>query len=524
MKQDTSQKDIYIKNFSVERCGYHMMTPIVYGIPNCQRILFGQNASLILKDCFFRIDDVNLTGGYFHKNQIRELIEKIINKILDNPEKVEKIDRETYDINTQYFDFAKEILKKDLTKLSNKELGELYSELSEWQEKAHQHALTTTWFVDSDGEDLSKLLIKKTKEFCEKSGTYINFAKAFSVLTTSDKESLGAKEEIESLKILKEIIENENAKKMFVSLEDYNKIPDGLDKKIAKKIQDHFEEWRWMRFTYMGPAYDIDFFLQIWAGLIRQGIDVDKEIKEREERLAGVRKERTDLFEKLKVDKEFQRIYDIAADITNLKGYRKDCSFFGFYVLDSILREAAKRLYLSLGQIHLLAFWELEKILIHGEEVDINEINRRKKIVILVSEGDKYYILSGHQAQKFYDSKNIEEIKIDKNVKELSGTCACSGEAKGTVKIVNKPEEMGKMNQGDVMVSHTTFPSLVPAMKKASAIITEDGGITCHAAIVARELGTPCITGIKTATKVLEDGDMVEVDADNGIVKIIKKA
>jgi pyruvate,water dikinase len=82
---------------------------------------------------------------------------------------------------------------------------------------------------------------------------------------------------------------------------------------------------------------------------------------------------------------------------------------------------------------------------------------------------------------------------------------------------------MGKMNEGNVMVAHTTFPSLVPAMKKASAIITDDGGITCHAAIVARELKTPCVVGTKIATKILKDGDMVEVNADKGIVKVIKK-
>ena len=83
---------------------------------------------------------------------------------------------------------------------------------------------------------------------------------------------------------------------------------------------------------------------------------------------------------------------------------------------------------------------------------------------------------------------------------------------------------MGKMNQGDIMVAHTTFPSLVPAMKKAVAIITEDGGITCHAAIVARELKTPCVTGIKTITQVLKDGDEIEVDADNGLVRMLKKS
>lgn len=59
-------------------------------------------------------------------------------------------------------------------------------------------------------------------------------------------------------------------------------------------------------------------------------------------------------------------------------------------------------------------------------------------------------------------------------------------------------------------------------MKKASAIVTDDGGITCHAAIVARELKTPCVVGTKIATHVLKDGDMVEVDADKGSVRIVK--
>ena len=63
----------------------------------------------------------------------------------------------------------------------------------------------------------------------------------------------------------------------------------------------------------------------------------------------------------------------------------------------------------------------------------------------------------------------------------------------------------------------------IPIMKKAKAIITDEGGITCHAAIVSRELNIPCITGTKIATKVLKDGDMVEVDAERGIVKIIQR-
>jgi len=68
-----------------------------------------------------------------------------------------------------------------------------------------------------------------------------------------------------------------------------------------------------------------------------------------------------------------------------------------------------------------------------------------------------------------------------------------------------------------------TRPDMAPILKKAAAFVTNEGGITCHAAIVSRELNKPCIIGTKIATKVLKDGDTVEVNANNGVVKIIKK-
>ena len=83
---------------------------------------------------------------------------------------------------------------------------------------------------------------------------------------------------------------------------------------------------------------------------------------------------------------------------------------------------------------------------------------------------------------------------------------------------------MNKMNKGDILVSIATDPDIVPAMKKAAAIVTEQGGVTSHAAIVSRELRIPCVIGTKIATKVLKDNDLVEVDATKGIIKILKKS
>lgn len=106
----------------------------------------------------------------------------------------------------------------------------------------------------------------------------------------------------------------------------------------------------------------------------------------------------------------------------------------------------------------------------------------------------------------------------------LQGSTAYLWNVQGRVCLVHGLQDLAKVQQGDVMVTEMTSPEYVPAMKKCLAIITDEWGITSHAAIVAREMDKPCIIWTKIATKVLHDGDLVEVDADQGIVRIIESA
>jgi pyruvate,water dikinase len=94
----------------------------------------------------------------------------------------------------------------------------------------------------------------------------------------------------------------------------------------------------------------------------------------------------------------------------------------------------------------------------------------------------------------------------------------------GHVKILFDSSDGAKMDEGDILIAPMTTPDFVMSMRKALAIVTDEGGVTCHAAIVSRELEIPCVVGTKIATKILKDGDMVEVDANKGIVKIVKRA
>lgn len=100
----------------------------------------------------------------------------------------------------------------------------------------------------------------------------------------------------------------------------------------------------------------------------------------------------------------------------------------------------------------------------------------------------------------------------------LRGETASAGIASGPVIIVHTPSELGKVKKGDILVTRMTTPDMVPAMERAAAIITDEGGMTCHAAIVSREMGTPCLVGTEKATAVLTDGDIVTVHATRGVV------
>lgn len=100
----------------------------------------------------------------------------------------------------------------------------------------------------------------------------------------------------------------------------------------------------------------------------------------------------------------------------------------------------------------------------------------------------------------------------------LEGQGASPGVASGRVVIVRDVKDTSAVKEGDILVTKMTNPDMVPAMRRVSAIVTDEGGMTCHAAIVSRELGTPAVVGTKKATKVLQDGQVITVDGEKGTI------
>jgi pyruvate,water dikinase len=141
---------------------------------------------------------------------------------------------------------------------------------------------------------------------------------------------------------------------------------------------------------------------------------------------------------------------------------------------------------------------------------------------------------TGNEKEEMGDEKSgnnlisqSSSLNADKAEVLLKGAAASLGAVFGTVKIIHKPTEIDKVLEGDILVTEMTTPDYVPAMRKAKAIITDVGGRTCHAAIVSRELGIPCVVGTGTATSTLKTGQIVTVDGAKGLVykgKIESKA
>jgi len=122
---------------------------------------------------------------------------------------------------------------------------------------------------------------------------------------------------------------------------------------------------------------------------------------------------------------------------------------------------------------------------------------------------------------QFYDYKTIEEIKEPEEdvTVGVKGFAACNGLVKGKAIVVKIVEDLSRVEKGDILITHMTTTNFVPILSKVAAIVTDEGGITCHAAIISREMNIPCVIGTRMATKAFNDGDLVEVDANKGIVR-----
>lgn len=209
-----------------------------------------------------------------------------------------------------------------------------------------------------------------------------------------------------------------------------------------------------------------------------------------------------------------------------LEAHLKGWQFF-HYLGPIMVEQAATLLNLAKEDVYNLTMEEF--IALFEGKVDMTkEFNQRRggNILTIITPEKGLEVYFAQDAKNKYESE-IAEINSD--VTEFSGhTANGRGKISGEVFVFRWGMEdinqrIYEFPEGKILVAGQTVPQFMPALRKAKAIITDEGGMLCHAAIVSRELGIPCIVGTKIATQVLKDGDLVEVDADHGIVRKIQR-
>lgn len=364
-------------------------------------------------------------------------------------------------------------------------------------------------------------LTQKLNQIFNQKATNPNLANQYlSLLTFRFNESYDYAIQKDLAAIAQNIYLDKNLKKLFETEND--KIIAELPKKIHQQIDKFIIKWGWAYFGYSGPAYEINRALGEIKGLLALEISPKKQIEKIKNEIKQKNKEQKKIFATIKFTNQELYLIKTAQDFSETKNIRAKMMCLASFTINELLKSFAIKESMSLKQFGALTLNELYQYFDGKPLPAIKDLNERNKYSLLISRTNSTEeILYGDQARKWVND-NVKMEEISPELKEISGQVACQGEKSivtGKVKLIYVAADMKKFHEGDILVSNNTIPEIVPAMKKAAAIVTDVGGLTCHAAIISREINKLCIIGTKIATRFLKDDDLVEVDANKGIVK-----
>jgi len=445
--------------------------------------------------CFF---DNGKADWYIEMEDIKRIYTILLNLGKKNPKiskdliKVWKKDQDKFYLK------CKQISKKDITTLNDKQLMKLHDEFVNLAINKN----TSSSIIDGFALGTDELLAAKIQEIYDSSSiltSSIKFTEVFSTLTAPVNLSFINEAEVSLLKTALKIKKN--------------------PKQRQKLLQQHQKNYFWIHNNYVtATILDTAYFGQEVDKLFSLGMDLKKEIEKIENTPKINLKKKQDLMKKLKIHSEVFLLMTISEDFTYWQDERKKSTFWSAHYGTLILNEIGKRL--GIPEIELKYMSPREVSSVFKQKPLRAELQQRMANTAFYWDLEGYDCITGSNAD-MVKKKIIGDITLS-DVDDFRGLTASMGKASGMVKVLKSSTEMAKVQQGDILVAVMTRPDYIPAMKKAAAIVTDEGGVTCHAAIVARELGIPCIIGTKIATKILKDGMKVEVNANHGWVKILK--
>lgn len=300
--------------------------------------------------------------------------------------------------------------------------------------------------------------------------------------------------------------EEKNLRMIYSKLVTYNQTEidrENISSDVKELIQKHWEKFRYL------SCFELDKEPYSTTDILNslKIVGKRKEIRRRRKIPFSIEKELT--------QDDLRFLYLIHRHIF-LDNYAADLYAKLDFLLCGFL---TKKYSLSFRELSWYSFGELKKLVKKGKKLTPNELKIRKKYRVMTHIRGNIKMYYGKETYALI--KNIVGRIKAKKPYEFKGLIASRGFTRNTVKIIRNAQDIKKLKTGEILVAPSTHPDLMTAIIRCSGIITDVGGITSHAAVISRELNIPCLVGTSIATQVLKDGDIVELDANKGVVKII---
>lgn len=467
--------------FSEETSKYHEE---LFGIPK---------GILIVCELDKGLEHSYAPAAYFEK--LQKHIHKMRKK---NYTRLAKILNSFYELRKQAKKEIPRLQPRDLSKLSNAKLANIYQQNRDWVHKISAYDQFSQIAEDMWNTDMEKILVDK----CKLTKDTEEYMLALFALSKPEHISTTLTEQRELLKAVHAV----KAKKKSIE-------------QAASKLAKQFG---YMPVYAYGDAWDSEHYLLEIKKLMHSRVEkLVAEIKLLQKYKTNRNKLFDELVKKYNLNKQEIQIFiefGLVSDIRNEAGYL--VSFCGLFLGD-LYKEMAKRLRISVRELRCL--FEKEIMMALQGKADVADLLSQKGSTAAYgfdASMKKRINFSSSEAKKLfaYLQKNTHYAQGGNTHK---GVCANPGTIIGTARIILDPKDNNRIKKGDILVAICTSVDYLPAMQKASAFVTEVGGLTCHAAVVARELGIPCIVALSNATKTIKDGEKIKIDATNGTVEKI---
>jgi phosphoenolpyruvate synthase/pyruvate phosphate dikinase len=415
----------------------------------------------------------------------------------------------------EFIAFGKKINKIKFNEKNNKQLNKLFNQ---WLVNYNKIFSVVMVPIIIEGV-VTKLLENELEKKIDPAKHFKRFKEIFNDLAISNKEFEVVKEQKELLKLAIEIKRTKKLEELFLKEKKF--IEENLQKTDAafyKKIENHLKKFSWTGLRFLrGEPISFGIIIDRLKEILKE--DPEKELGKLDKNKEGVEKKFNAAIEEIKPGKEFKEMIELAREDIYLRTFRLEAINKGNTFSRPLFDEIASRMKITYNDMIYLLPEEINNFLDKNEMPYVYLIKERQKGFALTLDNGKINLYVGDELEKLKEEMKEEVEHVD----EIKGNIACQGEAKGKVRIIHDITELSKIEKGDILVTQMTTPDFISAMKKAAAVVTDIGGITSHAAIVSRELGVPCIIGTEKATKILKDGDFVEVNAFEGVVRVIKR-